>query len=90
MKPVLVTTLHRGVFFGYVEDDTNLTNKTLSLTGARMALRWGTTRGVMELAETGPTENSKIGAAADIPVLHDVTAVFAVSEEAEIAWQSCT
>ena len=88
MKAVLVTTKHRGVFFGYVEKDANLNKKTLSLSKARMAIYFGTTKGVMQLADTGPTEKSRIGSPADIPCLHDVTAVFNVTKEAEKKWIS--
>lgn len=88
MQPVLVTTKHRGVFCGLIADDQNLAATSLPLKQARMAIYWGTTKGVMELAETGPTKNSKISAPADIPMLHDVTAVIAVTEEAWQKWQS--
>lgn len=87
-KAVIVTTQHRGVFFGIVPKSADLTKRTLALKDARMAIRWGTTRGVVELAETGPTGNSRIGAKADIPVLHDVTAVITVSDEARAKWES--
>lgn len=86
MKAILVTTEHRGVFFGNVEDDQDLSAKTLALKGARCAIYWGTTRGVAQLAETGPTEKSKIGAVADIEALHDITAVWACTGAAAEAW----
>lgn len=88
MKPVLVTTAHRGVFAGLISENADITSKTLSLSQARMAIYFGTTRGVMELAETGPTGKSRIGATADIPVLHDVTGVFDITEEAWAKWQA--
>jgi hypothetical protein len=86
MKQVLVTTAHRGVFAGEIEDDQDLSVKAMPLKNARMAIKFGTTKGVMQLAETGPTSQSKISAKADIPMLHDITALFAVSEEAWAAW----
>ena len=86
MKAVIVTTEHRGVFFGYVEDNADLTKTTLSLKNARMAIRWRTAKGIAELAEIGPNENSLIGAKADIPVIHKVTAVFLVTTQAEEKW----
>lgn len=86
MKAVLVTTKHRGVFAGLVPDDQDLTQSTMALQEARMAIRFGTTRGLMELADTGPTENSRISAPADIPVLHDITAIFAIKDAAWKAW----
>ncbi|MGH2619181.1 MAG: DUF6948 domain-containing protein [Anaerolineales bacterium] len=47
---------------------------------------WGTTKGVMELCETGPTAKSKISAPADIPMLHDITALFDLTPAAWAAW----
>lgn len=85
---VLVTTKHRGVFAGEIGDDTDLSATSLPLNNARMAIRFGTTRGLMELAETGPTSNSKISAPANIPVLHDITAVFAITDKAWEKWQA--
>jgi hypothetical protein len=52
-----------------------------------MAIYFGTTRGVMELAESGPTGKSKISAKADIEV-RGVTAVFEVSDSAKAAWDA--
>ncbi|MFB2530691.1 hypothetical protein ACEYYA_00820 [Paracoccus sp. p3-h83] len=86
MKPVLVTTQHRGVFAGLIPDDQDLTARSMGLRQARMAIKFGTTRGVMQLAETGPTGKSLISAVADIPVLHDITAVIAVTPEAWGKW----
>lgn len=83
--PVLVTTVHRGVFFGYISPD-EMGNKTVSLKSARMAIKWGTEKGIMELCETGPTHKSLIGSRADIASLHDVTAIFLVTDEAEKKW----
>lgn len=87
MKTILVTTAHRGVFAGQVDDDQDLTAKSMPLKNARMAIRFGTTKGVMELADTGPTSNSKISAPADIPWLHDITAIFAITDKAWAKWQ---
>jgi hypothetical protein len=88
MKPVLVTTQHRGVFAGLVPDDQDMTARTLTLQAAKMAIYWGTAKGVMQLAETGPTFRSKISAPADIPALHDVTAIFTITDAAWAKWQS--
>lgn len=86
MRSILVTTKHRGVFGGLVPDDQDLTASTMSLKEARMAIRWGTTNGLLQLADTGPTSKSKISAPADIPVLHDITAVFEIKDDAWKAW----
>ena len=83
-KAVIVCTEHRGVFFGYALDTKG---DVINLRSARMAIRFGTTRGVMELAETGPTPNSKISARADIEV-RKITAVFQVTPAAVAKWEA--
>jgi len=89
MKPVLVTTEYRGVFFGYVEEYPNLDESTtISLKHARMAVYWATNKGVMQLASEGVQKNSLVSSIADIPSLAKVTAVFRVSEEAEETWKA--
>jgi hypothetical protein len=88
MKPVLVTTAHRGVFGGLIPDDQDLTVKQMPLQDARMAIRWGTTKGLMQLCDSGPTSNSLISAPADVPMLHDITAIFAISDKAWEKWQT--
>ena len=87
LRPVIVCTEHRGVFYGLVGDTTGwqLPGAVLRLHQARMAIYWGTERGVFQLAATGPTRASKISAAADIEV-NKITAVVEVSEAAAKAW----
>lgn len=82
-RPVIICTTHRGVFFGYA---THTGGDVITLKRARMAIYWGTTRGVMQLAETGPTSSSKISARADIE-LRSITAVFEVTPPAVEAWE---
>ena len=81
---VIVCTSHRGVFGGYA---TETTGDVIKLRSARMAIYLGTTRGVMELAETGPTSKSKISARADIEV-RGITAIFEVTPKAVTAWEA--
>lgn len=83
-RPVIVCTEYKGVFFGYATDTAG---DVIHLKRARMAIYWGTSRGVMELAEVGPTAKSKISARADIEV-RKVTAVFEVTEQAAAAWEA--
>jgi hypothetical protein len=87
MKQVLITTAHRGVFAGEIDDGQDIAAKAMPLKNARMAIYWGTTKGVMELCDTGPTKTSKISSPADIPMLHDITAVFDIKPEAWTKWQ---
>ena len=83
-RPVIVCTEFKGVFFGYAED-TN--GDVIRLKDARMAIYWGTTKGVLQLAETGPTAMSKISAKADIEV-RKITSVFEVAPAALAAWEA--
>ena len=87
MKTVLITTEHRGVWYAEVADDADLTTPTLTnLKNCRMAIYWGTERGIHQLCETGPTKDSRISAPADVLVLHKVTGVFAITDVAAKAW----
>lgn len=86
MRNVIITTAHRGVFAGQIDDDQDINASAMPLHNARMAIQWGTTRGMMELCETGPTIASKISAPADIPSLRDITAVFDITDEAWTKW----
>lgn len=83
-RPVIVCTEFRGVFFGYATDTKG---DVIQLRGARMAIYWGTTKGVMELAETGPTSKSKISARADIE-LRKITSIFEVTPAAVAVWEA--
>lgn len=82
-RPVIVCTEFKGVFFGYATDTTG---DTIDLKRARMAIYWGTTRGIMELAEVGPNAKSKISARADLN-LRKITCTMEVSENAVRAWE---
>lgn len=86
MKAILVTTAHRGVFYGEVPEGYDLTQTPMALKNARCAIYWSTTGGFAELAQVGPNSGSKIGAKADIEALHDITAVLSVTDQAREAW----
>lgn len=83
-RPVIVCTEFKGVFWGYASDTGG---DRITLKRARMAIRFGTTRGVMELADTGPTTSSKISATAPEIEVRKVTAVFEVTPHAAKAWE---
>ena len=89
MKNILITTAHRGVWFAQAGTKQDMTQKTLTgLKNCRMAIYWNTKNGLQELASVGPNSGSKIGVATGIEVIHDVTAVFNVSDEAAKVWLS--
>ena len=86
-KPVMICTVHRGVFFGYLEQERD-SGKTVDISAARCAIQFGTTAGVFELAGTGPTSRSKIGCRAPLVTLYDVTAVIHCTPVATKAWEA--
>lgn len=84
-RPVIVTTAHRGVFFGYAEDTTG---ETIRLERSRLAVYWDTeTKGFMGLAVDGPSTQCRIGKPATI-TLRNITAVLEVSDEAVKKFES--
>ncbi len=83
--PVVVTTEHRGVFFGYATDTSG---DVIHLRAARNCVYWSHgVRGFMGLAATGPDKQSKVGPAADIEV-RKITSVIKCTPEAVAAWES--
>lgn len=83
-RPVLVTTAHRGVFFGYTHETEGA---IIKLRSARNCLYWPTEqKGFLGLAAVGPVKGTRIGPAADIE-LRDITSVAACTPEAVIAWE---
>jgi hypothetical protein len=87
-KPVavLVTTQHRGVFFGYAKPPFDQT--TITLRDAQMCVYWsGDLHGVLGLASRGPTRSCRVGPPVPEITLQGITAVVAVTEEAEREWK---
>lgn len=83
MKNILITTEWRGVFFAQIDENADLTPRTLTnLKNCRMVIQFGTTRGLMQLCQSGPTERTTLSDPADIDVAHGITAVFSVSDDA--------
>ncbi len=84
-RPVIVCTEYKGVFYG-LATDTN--GDVINLKDARMVIYFGTTHGVFQLAETGPTPSSKISAKADIE-LRKITSVIEIAPDAAKKWADC-
>lgn len=83
---VLVTTEHRGVFFGRLVGEPG---PTVKLTQARNCLYWSAdVKGFMGLAATGPSKSCRVGPAVPYIVLNKVTAVVEVSADAVAAWEA--
>ena len=84
-RPVIVTTQHRGVFFGYATD---ISGDVIDLRAGRNCLYWPrATKGFMGLGVTGPIGDSRVGPPVDIQ-LRDITSVVACSDEAVKVWES--
>jgi hypothetical protein len=84
-RAVLVTTAHRGVFFGYAQ---KTDGTTIKLRAARNCIYWtAAIKGFLGLAATGPDNSCKIGPAADIE-LRDITCVAEVTDAAAAKWEA--
>ena len=83
-RPVIVTTAHRGVFFGYAKDTAG---DTIFLRAARLCVYWSRDlKGFMGLAAQGPSASCRVGPPADI-TLRNITAVVEVAPEAVARWE---
>lgn len=90
--PVIITTKHRGVFFGYVDPavlDEDKPRPHVKLSGARNCIRWtAAVGGVLGLASNGPNADCRIGARCPAIVLRDITAIMECSPQAADRWES--
>ena len=83
-RGVLVTSKHRGVFFGYA---TKTDGETIKLRAARNCIYWGAdNKGFLGLAAMGPLKSARVGPAADIEV-RDITCVAECTPAAVKAWE---
>ena len=84
-RAVIVTTTHRGVFFGYATD---IEGTVINLRAGRNCLYWSkVTKGFIGLASVGPIGDSRVGPPADIQ-LRDITSVVACTPEAVKVWET--
>ena len=84
-RAVIVTTAHRGVFYGYAD---RTDGETIRLERARLCVYWSAdVRGFMGLASTGPTASCRIGPPATIE-LRNITAVLECDPAAVTAWEA--
>lgn len=78
-RPVLVTTLHRGVFFGFTAAPEGA--ETIKLTSCRNVLYWpAECRGYLGLAANGPVRGAKVGPVAETVELRNITSVTDMSD----------
>ena len=85
MQALMVTTAHRGVFFGYGE---MTSGSEIRLERARMCIFWPEqNHGLLGLAANGPLKGAKVGPAAPAGLLREVTAVFELEPAAIKRWE---
>lgn len=83
-RAVLITTAHRGVFFGYA---TKTDGDVIRLRAGRCCVYWSKdVRGYIGLAATGPSATCRIGPPADIE-LRAITSVVECTPAAVAAWE---
>ena len=84
-RAVMVTTAHRGVFFGYAK---NTDGDTIKLRRARCCIYWtAENKGFLGLASHGPTKGARVGPAVDLE-LRDITSVSECTPDAIRAWEA--
>lgn len=90
MKPILITTDKRGVFFGYADEGAfDALPESITLKDARNCIYWSKeTRGFLGLAESGPAEGSRVGPKVESLTLWGITSVADVSAAAVERWES--
>lgn len=87
-KAVLITTEFRGVFFGYVKDDSKLPSE-ITLTGARNCRYWSSDMGgFLGLAGKGPSSSCKIGPRVPELTLYKITSLTPVEAVAVEKWEA--
>jgi hypothetical protein len=84
-KALLVTTEHRGVFFGYGE---RTDGNVITLSDAQMCIYWSSeVKGVLGLATVGPLKGSRVTPAVPLITLQKVTSVTECTPQAEKVWK---
>lgn len=87
-KAVLVTTKHRGVFYGHVKADDKAPAQ-ITLGGARNCIYWDRScNGFLGLAAKGPNDACRIGARVPELTLYDITSITPVTDDAVKAWEA--
>lgn len=82
---VVVTTAHRGVFFGTLAARDG---STVTLADARNCLYWDRSiRGFLGLAESGPSKGSRVGPSVGELELFDVTSITRCTPKAAEQWE---
>jgi len=82
---VVVSTDSRYTYVGEIDPD-HRERSALTLQNARMVVRWGTTRGLPQLAAEGPTASTTHSPVVPSVTLQGVTTVNECTDAARTAW----
>jgi hypothetical protein len=87
-RGVVVTTKHRGVFFGYLIGEPS--TEQVKLRSCRNVVSWdAATKGFLGMASTGPTKGCRIGPAAGAEsTIYDITGVFGCTDAAVATFEA--
>ena len=84
--PVLVTTAHRAVVFGYIDPNDRKADE-FDIFDVRFCVYWSVDlKGLLGLCTKGPSSACKIGPTVKQAYLKGITGVFAMTPEAIKAW----
>lgn len=87
-KAVVVTTEHRGVFFGYVENDKKAPEQ-IELSDVRNCVYWDSSiKGVLGLAANGPGRSCKVGPNVPKATIWKLTGIWECSADAVKQWEA--
>ena len=85
-KQVVVTTSHRGVFFGTLA---KREGSDVELENARVCIYWTReTRGFVGLAKTGPLGDSRVSRSCPRMAISSVTSIMECTQESVTRWES--
>jgi hypothetical protein len=89
-RPVVVTTEHRGVFFGYIVDESKAPN-AITLSQCRNCVDWPqAVKGFLGLTTSGPLQGSRVGPAAVRVTLYGITSIADCTIEAVELWEKAS
>lgn len=84
---VIVTTEHRGVFFGFIEPE-DVDKDPIKIYEKQMCTYYSKDmHGVFGLAKFGPSSDCRIGSPVDWAIVKKVTSVVSCSDEAVENWK---
>jgi hypothetical protein len=86
-RAVVVTTKDKGIFFGYVRDESKAPVE-ITLADCRNVVYYpAQVKGFLGLTVTGPTQGSRVGPAAPTCRLFDLTGIADCAPEATEQWE---